>query len=220
MIGASKLFAKVLMRRLPPKALLYALLNKLNRWSGTGNRRFEFERLYLESTDPWNFLGSPYEHRKYAHTLTQILEWRAGSQQALEVGCSIGIFSKRLAEQFGTVTAIDFSEVALRRAADYCRDNRNISFLRSNLRALNVNRVFDVIVCAEILYYIAEDQAAIVCRQLQRYLGRTGIIVVVSEMAEGGDFWEKTLSDRFKKVQKESVPDDDRSFQIVIFQNP
>jgi 2-polyprenyl-3-methyl-5-hydroxy-6-metoxy-1,4-benzoquinol methylase len=220
MIGASKLFAKVVLRRLPAKVLLYELLNRLNRWLDTGNRRFEFERLYLEHTDPWNFRDSPYERRKYAHTLIKLLECRSRSDRALEVGCSIGIFSKSLAEQFKAVLAIDFSEQALQRAGDYCRENKNILFLRSNLQTLNVEGHFDVIICAEVLYYIAEDEAATVCRQLQRYLHPEGIIVAVNAMADNSDFWEKTLTDRFKQVLKETVADEARSFQIAIFQHP
>jgi hypothetical protein len=52
MTHAFDLIRKVLLRQVPPRAVLWGLLNKLNWKLGTGNRRYEFERLYLERPDP------------------------------------------------------------------------------------------------------------------------------------------------------------------------
>ena len=118
MLEKFRLIAKVLSFQVPPKILVWGLLNTLNRSLRTGNRRFEFERLYLENPDPWNYRSSPYERQKYARTLACALKWRKGSESAVEVGCSLGIFSQMLAAHFSRVTAIDVSKEALRVAAD------------------------------------------------------------------------------------------------------
>ena len=60
MTTAFKLIAKTLSGQVPPRVLVWGLLNTLNRSFGTGNRRFEFERLYVENPDPSNYRASPY----------------------------------------------------------------------------------------------------------------------------------------------------------------
>jgi 2-polyprenyl-3-methyl-5-hydroxy-6-metoxy-1,4-benzoquinol methylase len=219
MSGASKLLRKILAGRLPPRALAYSALNTLNRWRGTHNTRFEWERRYLENPDPWDFRGSAYEQRKYARILTRILEWRRASGRALELGCSIGIFSKRLAPEFAAIVAADFSGEALRRAVEHCRENRNVSFLRCDLRDFDCAGTFDVIVCAEVLYYLEQDQAPAGCRQLQRYLGPGGIVVLVEGIADSSGFWPDTLAGEFQPLFSEAVPDEVRPYQIAIFQS-
>ena len=52
MTHAFDLIRKVLLRQVPPRAALWGFLNKLNWKLGTGNRRYEFECLYLEHPDP------------------------------------------------------------------------------------------------------------------------------------------------------------------------
>jgi len=54
-----------------------------------------FEDLYGQSPDPWGFETSPYERKKYEHTLDVLQGQRY--RRALEVGCSIGVFTAMLA---------------------------------------------------------------------------------------------------------------------------
>ena len=219
MIGAPKLVTRVLARELPPRALRYALLNQMNRWFRTGDNRFQFERLYLEKSDPWELRSSAYERGKYARTLNTILENRRGSERVLEVGCSVGSFTRILAEHFAQVVALDFSDEAIARAAEYCPDKRNIRFIRANLQSLKLNAAFDVIVCAEILYYIAKKHAPAVCTQLQHLLAPNGIIAMVGEADAVPDFWETTLMGRFRPVLKDTVSNDIRPYKIVLFEH-
>lgn len=204
MIGAPRLVSRVLARELPARALRYALLDQMNRWLRTGDNRFEFERLYLEKHDPWDMRSSTYEREKYRRTLDRILETRRGSERVLEVGCSVGSFTRKLAGNFAQVVAIDFSDEAIARAADYCRDTGNVRFIRSDLQSLKFDAAFDVIVCAEILYYIARRHAAAVCAQLQHLLAPNGIIATVCEAAP--DFWDATLSGKFRPVPEGHRP--------------
>src|SRR3954467_12699914 len=108
-IRALKLIAKVLSLKEPPRSLVYSLRNKINVWLGNGDRRFIFEKLYLEHGDIWNYETSDYERTKYKQTMERILALRSGNASVLEVGCSIGVFTELLAGQFEHVTAIDIS---------------------------------------------------------------------------------------------------------------
>lgn len=223
MLSRFRLIAKALSFQVPPKLLIWGLLNTLNRSFRTGNRRFEFERLYLENPDPWNYRSSPYERQKYSRTLACALDWRSASESALEVGCSVGVFSQMLARHFDKVTAIDVSKEALAAATDYNCVQENIRFVHACLQALDIGGRYDVIFCAEVLYYIAETDIQKVCRQLDRYLAAHGIILLVTGIPTGKsssfyfDAWEGVLADHFKQVFGENVNDPSRPYRIVIF---
>ena len=223
MTTAFKLIGKALSGQVPPRVLVWGFLNTVNRSLGTGNRRFEFERLYLETPDPWNYQSSDYERRKYEHVLGCALKWRNANASALEVGCSVGVFSRMLAENFERVTAIDFSKEALDAASHYNRDASNVQFVHSNLQSFDADEQHDVIFCAEILYYIAEKDVEIVCQQLEKLLSERGIIVLVSGLASGQaspvyfDRWADLFATRFRQIFHEIVPDPSRPYLIAVF---
>src|SRR5882762_1025099 len=180
MTTAFKLIAKTLSFKVPPRVLVWGFLNTINRSLGTGNRRFEFERLYLENPDPWNYRSSEYERRKYERVLACALKWRSASGSALEVGCSVGVFSGMLARHFDKVTAIDVSKEALAAATHHNHALKNVRFMHRELQSLDTDDQYDVIFCAEILYYIAKKDVPIVCQQLEKHLSAGGAILLVT----------------------------------------
>jgi len=56
-----------------------------------------FDALYAASPDPWAFETSAYERAKYAATLDALPARRY--RRALEVGCSIGVLTRQLADR-------------------------------------------------------------------------------------------------------------------------
>lgn len=223
MTTAFKLIAKTLSGQVPPRVLVWGLLNTLNRSFRTGNRRFEFERLYLESPDPWNYRSSPYERQKYERVLACTLKWRSASETALEVGCSVGVFSRMLTDCFDKVTAIDVSKEALSTATRYNSAAKNVRFMHSDLQSLDTEGQYDVIVCAEVLYYVAEKDVEVVCRQLGRYLSARGVILLVtgisSERSDSFHFdgWAAIFAAHFQQTFKEIVQDPVRPYLIAVF---
>ena len=53
------LLARTLRRETPPRMLLYAAMNKLHCWLKTGNRRYEFNRIFLQDADPRDYAAGP-----------------------------------------------------------------------------------------------------------------------------------------------------------------
>ena len=91
----------------------------------SSDRRAEFEALYDADPDPWRMETSAYEAAKYDATLAALP--CASYERGLEVGCSIGVLTMRLAERCERLTAIDVSDAALARArarsdrVEWCR---------------------------------------------------------------------------------------------------
>ncbi len=70
-----------------------------------------FDRMYAGDPDPWGFTSRWYERRKYALTLAALPcpTW----DRALEVGCSVGVFTAELAARCTSLVALDPSAAAL-----------------------------------------------------------------------------------------------------------
>jgi cyclopropane fatty-acyl-phospholipid synthase-like methyltransferase len=109
-----------------------------------------FERLAAESTDPWNYATSSYEQAKYRRTLAALPE-RSG--RTLELGCSVGVFTRMLAPRCESLLAVDFSPTALARARERLIGLPQVELARRTLPEQTPQGPFETIVCAELLYY-------------------------------------------------------------------
>jgi len=126
--------------------------------------RTHFERLYERDPDPWNFRTSAYEQSKYAATIASLVRPRYA--KALELGCSIGMLTQRLASICGEVVAVDTSARALATARQLCRC-ANVSFRQAHLPGGEWGAGFDLVVLSEILYYLDVPALEVLARRIQ-----------------------------------------------------
>ena len=141
-----------------------------------------FESLYAQAPDPWGFRTSPYEHGKYEATLGILPRPLYG--RALEVGCSIGVFTRRLAGRCGDLLALDTSPRALAEAA---RDNADLAHVR--FREATLPRDFpegryDLIVLSEVLYYLSDADLAAMADRCRAALEPDGEMVLCHWLGE------------------------------------
>lgn len=119
-----------------------------------------FEQIYAAREDPWDYESSAYEQAKYAHTLAAIGD--GPFARALEIGCSIGVFTAQLAPRCGDLVAVDFSDRALARARRRLLRYPRVNLARVEFPHQTPSGPFDLIICSEVLYYLdapARDQA-------------------------------------------------------------
>ena len=116
----------------------------------------EFERLFRWSQDPWNFEASSYERRRLQGLLEIVKQYPHDT--ILEVGCAEGVFTSELSKIAKRVVAIDVSPTALARAKQRCKD---VTFVQSSLQDFQWDSRFDLVVCAETLYYVKDVPEAI-----------------------------------------------------------
>lgn len=117
----------------------------------------QFEQRYRRETDPWDYESSPYERAKYEATLDAAGPGPFAS--ALELGCSIGVFTELLAPRCQKLLALDGSETALARARARLANSRaaeRVSFEHRILPDGLPAGPFDLVVCSEVLYYWSE----------------------------------------------------------------
>lgn len=132
-----------------------------------------FDARYAADPDPWRFETSGYERAKYDSTLAALPRARYGA--ALEVGCSIGVLTARLAERCDRLVALDVAEAALDQARRRCRALGHVAFLRAQVPGEWPDGAFDLILLSEMVYYL--DAAAV-----RRLVGR-----VRDGLRPGGD---------------------------------
>ena len=122
----------------------------------TGRRydRHHFETSFARTSDPWSY-RSEYEQVKYEQTIGLVPEGRI--ERALELGCAEGHFTARLAPRVEHLIAADIADLALARAGERCRTQRNIEFRRLDLVSESLPGENDLVVCSEVLYYAGSE---------------------------------------------------------------
>jgi SAM-dependent methyltransferase len=138
----------------------------------------EFEGLYAASGDPWNYCDSNYEREKYTRTLAALPSGVLGA--ALEVGCSIGVFTEQLAKRCAWVLGVDFSMGALEHARARLERLENVRLAEASFPEQAPEGPWDVVVCSEVLYYLDEPGLRAALRWLERQLRAGAYLVAVS----------------------------------------
>jgi SAM-dependent methyltransferase len=111
-----------------------------------------FEQLYARDEDPWDLATSDYERRKYDATLGAVADL-APIGRALEVGCSVGVLTARLAPLCRELVAVDCSAAAVARARARLDGAPGVAVERRCLPDDTPAGPFDLILCSEVLYY-------------------------------------------------------------------
>ncbi len=113
-----------------------------------------FDHAYRANADPWDFAASPYEAAKYAATLAALPVPRYG--RALELGCSIGVFTAQLAGRCDALLSLDVAEAALAQARQRCAHLPNVRFERRAVPAEFPAAAdpWDLVLISEVGYYL------------------------------------------------------------------
>ena len=141
-----------------------------------------FDGLYAAKPDPWEFATSDYEAKKYDETIAALGDEVA--QRGLEVGCSIGILTRRLAPLCGRLVATEVSRAALQQAEARCADLPNIDFHLVTGADQGFEGVFDLIVLSEVVYYWDDADLDRVAGGICRTLAPGGRILLVHYILE------------------------------------
>lgn len=118
-----------------------------------------FARLYAHNPDPWSFETSVYEHAKYEATLAAL--GRSRFARGLEIGCSIGVLTQRLATRCGELLAVDVIPSALEQARRRCARWPHVTFARMQIPEQLPEGHFDLILLSEVGYYWSRADLAI-----------------------------------------------------------
>jgi predicted TPR repeat methyltransferase len=113
-----------------------------------------FAKIYETNTDPWQFETSPYEREKYLASLTALPLKKYS--RAFEIGGSIGVLTRMLADRCDKLLSVDVSPIAQRRARARCSEQPNVDLKIMHFPRERPAQTFDLIVLSEVGYYLCE----------------------------------------------------------------
>ena len=136
-----------------------------------------FRGMYATEADPWQFATSAYERAKYQATLAALP--RAHYASALDIGCSIGVFTHQLCPRCDAVVGLDVVPSVLEAARARCADCANARFALAAVPGQWPDGRFDLIVISEVAYYLDRaDLARLVARVEGAVLPGADIVLV------------------------------------------
>ncbi|WP_283136539.1 class I SAM-dependent methyltransferase [Rhizohabitans arisaemae] len=154
-----------------------------------------FLRSYFEwfhrNPDPWRYAVDPYEITKYEVTLKSVPE--RPYDRILDVGCSEGSFTHRVAGAYpeAEVLGVDVSARAVRRASAVpCATAGDRRVGKARFAALDfLNQepggTFDLVVCAETLYYVGRGaRLRAASGRLRSFMNPGASLILVHEWPE------------------------------------
>ena len=136
-----------------------------------------FDELYARSRDPWGFETSEYERNKYERTLSVLAQRRY--RRALEVGCSIGVFTAMLTPQCDELLAVDVSEAAVTVARERLTGFPNVRLELRSMPEETPQGPFDLVVASEVMYYWPEDVMLSALGRFEEVLAPGGSLLAV-----------------------------------------
>ncbi|GAA0990930.1 hypothetical protein GCM10009555_077490 [Acrocarpospora macrocephala] len=172
--------------------------------------------------DPWSLATDSSEHHKYLATLDQV---SAGAYpRMLEVGCSEGVFTELLAQAHpaAEITGIDISGRALERARRRTERYRSrVRFARADILEHEEHARFDLVFCAETLYYLGRhDRLRRASARLRSLTAPSGVLVLVHPWPEAELLHGFTDSDQtFSKISERVEANVVRPFAVSVYRN-
>lgn len=101
-----------------------------------------------------------------------------GIDKTLELACAEGIFTEKLAQKVGHLTATDISQRAIARAIERCRGHDNVELRVLDFVRQDLPPEQDLIICSEVLYYMKdEEMLAAACRKMAAALKPGGCLI-------------------------------------------
>ena len=137
-----------------------------------------FDRIYAASADPWGYETSEYEAQKYAATLAALppRRWR----RVLEVGCSIGVLTRRLADICDGLTAVDGAATAVERCRARLAGQDHVDVRHGRVPDDWPLGEYDLVVLSELVYYLPDPDIDAVAALTREALPPNGHAILVN----------------------------------------
>jgi cyclopropane fatty-acyl-phospholipid synthase-like methyltransferase len=144
-----------------------------------------FEARYRQDPDPWGFAASAYEQDKYDHTVRALVGVRYG--RALELGCSIGVLTERLAPCCQELVAVDASPTAVAAAQARTAGLAHVTARVAVLPEALPEGPWNLVVASELLYYFTPPLLSVLLDGLEASLVAGGTLLAVHYTRDAPD---------------------------------
>ena len=136
-----------------------------------------FNDVYKAKDDPWDFQTSTYERDKYAATIAALP--RPLYHNAFEIGCSIGVLSRLLADKCELLLSVDVAEAPLVKACALLQDKPQVTVQKMTVPDEFPGQQFDLIMMSEVGYYLVMPDLEKLQQQIINHLQPQGQLMLV-----------------------------------------
>lgn len=158
----------------------------MNNAKGASRDAKHFENMYRTNSDPWNYVTSPYEHRKYEATVEALggRHFKSG----FEAGCSIGVLTEKLGGCCcDRLLGVDFIPQAIEAARLRCVGLPGVTLEGMQIPQQWPKAQFDLMVFSEFLYFFSDSDLQTIASHSIRSLLPRGQVLLVNYLGETGD---------------------------------
>jgi len=134
-----------------------------------------FDGVYSANPDPWGFETRWYEKRKRAALIAALP--RQHFENALELGCSIGVLTEELATRCDFMLGVDVVEAPLDVARKRLEGHTGVRFERRTLPEEWPDGRFDLIVLSEVGYYFSIVRLRSLLEQCRASMAPGGVLI-------------------------------------------
>lgn len=136
-----------------------------------------FTHVYNNSNDPWDFESSPYEKAKYKATIDALP--KTTYNNALEIGCSIGVLTEMLAQRCSHLLSTDISDAPLQKAKERLKECSHVKFQKAAIPNEYPNEKLDLVMMSEVGYYLSSEDLQKAKEKIIVSLQKEGDLVLV-----------------------------------------
>lgn len=160
-----------------------------------------FEDLYSKQQDPWQYETSAVEKARY-EAILRVLGPRK-FERALEIGCSVGVFTEMLAPRCDELLAVDFVDAAVEIARKRLADAPSVTVERRTIPREMPAGDFDLIICMDVMYYWTREVQLKALGAFEAALRSGGSLLIEHESANSR--FRATRGDRVHFVVEENT---------------
>ncbi|HEY2777604.1 MAG TPA: class I SAM-dependent methyltransferase [Gaiellaceae bacterium] len=154
----------------------------------------DFDRVYDEQSDPWA-IGAADDPRYDLYRERLLARVRGG--RLLDIGCGLGAFLARFAEEFDELVGVETAAEAVRRGREIRPEIRFHEAAAEGLEATELDdETFDAIILSDVLYYLRPRDRATMLAWTASHL-RAGGHALVAAWCPGGRYFEP---DEFREL--------------------
>ena len=171
----------------------------LKPWDASDMGADDWEKFYSNS-DPWQFIGG-FNERIRNQIIVSLIRW-GKVNSALDIACGEGSLTRAISPFVQSMKAFDISSKAIKSAKEkFSADN--IEYFQYDMKDFSHSMGnFDLILCAEVIYYLKPPEIDHVLTEIGLSLNKGGYFILTTRT----DYWfgfqdfVELLQERFRII--------------------